>query len=390
MQRLIILYLVCLVILCLYIYSAREEARLQQQMVVRRGYYERILREEKSKEIESIRRRQFVHHLAASASLHGWTHAIRVAKTYHTGCYPDFKPNPYMASSIYRAIILKCDDSQLTSEAQGLLHQCTHMTLFEDDVAGSPLPLEPGNTVIARIQAMIKVPPIVSRKKPPPAPVPRTDIDRLIDAQNSHDHGVTASMKTTLDALRAEGGTAIQNAKEELETLMFSENFDMTDEAKAKALAVLDSLQDDHVHSTFGVTERNALGLVWSKLGPDGAEILCKQLASGFERGSPVCSTGKIARIVSALDGVATDTRPITPMWVVREELGSLAAKVRTDALNATSELWRAAYERGDAADLEDAMRADFTQQALQTYCEDLGMEPAIIQPLVDDLATGF
>lgn len=384
MRRLIILCLLCLAILFLYIASVREEKRIMVMRRTQRRYYERLLREEKHKEIESARRRQeFIRHLTSSASMHGWTHALRVAKTYQTGCYPDFKPNPHMASSIYRAIILKCDDSQLTSEARGLLYQCTHTPLDEDDVAGSPLPLEPGSTVIARIQRMITVPPVVS------APVPRTDIERLrVDAQNSHDHGVTASMKATLETLRK--GTANQHAKEELETLLFSENFDMTDETKAKALAVLDSLRDDHVHSTFGVTERDALGLVWSKLGPQNAEILCTQLASGFERGSPVCSTGKIARIVSALDGVATDTRVITPMWAVREELKSLAAKVRADTLDATTDLHKAAYDRGDAADLEDSMRADFTRQALHTYCEDLGMEPAIIQPLVDDLATGF
>ena len=386
-MRTVLLALVCLSIVCLLAYSMhveRNEERLRMQRLAHRQAYVHLLKESDDK--KTARQREFVNALRISAATPGWSRALDVAKTYHRGCFPDFVPNTAMASSIYSAIISKCEDTVLVSEARGAQHQC----ILDEDVAGIPLPLDPGNAVLARIRAMIAVPPVVVRiRTTPPRPV-RTEIEKLTDTQNVHDHGVTASMKSTLDALRAEGCEVDEDAKEKIESLLFSETLDMSDEDKAKALAVLESLKDTKVHSTLGVTESEALRLVWAKLGASSTETLCKQLASGFERGTPVCSTGKIARIVSALDGMTTDTRSITPMWAVREELGSLAAKIRAETLDAVSEMHRSAYERGDSMEVEDTMRATFKKHALETYCETLGMQPSVILPIVDALAAGF
>ena len=391
MMRTVILCLLCIALVALWVYSAREDARIKKEGILRRRYYLQLLKKEDDISKANQRRTQFVESLAASASTHGWTHSMYVAQTYHRGCYPDFEPNISMASSIYRAIMLKCEDPSIVSEAQGLLHQCTHSALLDADVSGDPLPTEPGLGVLTRLHAMTKVPPTVYRtKRREPPSIPRAP--RVSDPQNSHDHGVTKSLKTILEDLRRDV-ECNSGAREEIEAVLFSENLDMTDEEKAKALAVLDSLNQDATHSTLGVTEKDALGLVWSKVAslesPEASETLCKQLASGFERGSPVCSTGKIARIVSALDGVTPDTR-ITPMWAVREELGSLAAKIRTETLHGVSDMQKAAYDRGDGADVEEKMRADFTQQALKIYCEDLGLEKGVVHPIVKSLAAGF
>ena len=390
-MRLIILCLVCCAILCIGFYHAQDEDRIQKQREDHRRYYLELLKTQKTREKNGERRAEFLNQLAISAETSGWDHALHVGKVYHRGCYPDFRPNARMASSIYRALVTKCEDTAVVSEAQGLLHQCTLLSV--DDMAGEALPLEPGENVLGRLHAIIKVPPpIVRMRKPVPPPVQRqrTEIERIIDTQNSHDHGVTSSMKSILNSLRAQGVSVNTSAREEIEDVLFSEKIDMTDEDKAKALAVLDSLNKAHIHSALGVTECDALGLVWSKVS-DSPEILCKQLASGFERGTPVCSTGKIARIVSALDGVTPDAR-ITPIWAVKEELGSLAAKIRSDTLESVSEMHRGAYERGDSMELEEKMRAAFTDQALATYCGDggLGMEKAVIDPIVQSIAAGF
>lgn len=383
-MRAIIILCVCVAAIALFIYSAREEEKVRI-LQRRRTYYLGLLRAKEHKKHEE--RSDFLRTLETTAGTPGWQNALDVAKIYHRGCYPNFKPNAAMASSLFHALLSKCDDPSVVAETQGLLHQ----HIVGEDIAGNPLPLEPGHTVLARINSMIYVPPVVNRVRS--VTLPTVQKVRM-DPQNSHDHGVTSSIKTILCGLQ-DGGDAgnAPNVKEEVEKYLLSESLDMTDESKAKALTVLESLQDTHVHSALGMTEIEALGLVWSKLrsldSPDALETMCKQLESGFERGVPVCSTGKIARIVSALDGVTEQNR-ITPMWVVRDEMGSLASKIRSETLAAVSALRRAAYDRGDAVDVEERMTTEFTRQALKTYVDDLGMEQKIVQPIIDDLVTGF
>jgi hypothetical protein len=178
---------------------------------------------------------------------------------------------------------------------------------------------------------------------------------------------------------------------------LFDEGIEMDDETKAKALTVLHGLRNDHAHSGFGVTELEALDRVWAKIGSlhddriqhNAIETLGKQLASAHERGTTVCSTGKIARVLGSLDGIANETT-LKPIWAVRDELNTLAAKVRSSLLEAASPAQKAAYGRGDAPDLEGAMRDEFTQKAFATYCDSLGMSKKIITSLSDPIADAF
>jgi hypothetical protein len=57
-------------------------------------------------------------------------------------------------------------------------------------------------------------------------------------------------------------------------------------------------------------------------------ETLVKQMASGVEDGTLVCSTGKISRLIGTLDGIGRDGHiEARPMWTVRDEIARLAAK---------------------------------------------------------------
>ena len=60
-------------------------------------------------------------------------------------------------------------------------------------------------------------------------------------------------------------------------------------------------------------------------------ETLAMHLASGIEHGVPVCSTGKITRIMSTFDGVEdiAGVEKVKPLWALRDELAGLAAKSR-------------------------------------------------------------
>jgi len=131
----------------------------------------------------------------------------------------------------------------------------------------------------------------------------------------------------------------------------------------------------------YDTTEVNALRGVWNTIKTSEhrenlVETLAKQLASGVENGGTVCSSGKIARIVSTLDGTSNIITS-RPMWVVREEIASLAAKIREE------------YASREDEDEDVAVR-HFEQRVKDEYVEKLGMNPALIEQIVQEYAAGF
>jgi hypothetical protein len=146
---------------------------------------------------------------------------------------------------------------------------------------------------------------------------------------------------------------------------------------KEDAFRVLESLNDAE-HSGLEISERAALNAVWAKISSlpggdkrdakrDAKDILVQQLASGVEQGAIVCSTGKIARIMGTMDGLSEGAQ-LKPMWAVREEIGSLAAKIRNAG--------------GDDV--------QFREKALETYVQNLEMDRRVVENIVDEYALGF
>lgn len=336
-----------------------------------------------------------------SSPTQSWTAWMDAAALYATGSFPDYAPNPQLAAALYHAIAVTCETPAIANHARALV---TDMPVRDpDDIEGAPLPTPPGEHLLKHITHLART----RSTLPPPAQntrsvmpitetvaVPPTIPTIRNDPQNAHDHGVVASLKSTLETLPR--GDDAARTRDAVERALFEDGIEMNDETKAKALAVLHSLRDDHRHSGFGVTELEALDRVWTKIGslgndikPNAIETLGKQLASAHERGTMVCSTGKIARVVGTLDGIAHDTS-LKPIWAVRDELGTLAAQVRSTALENASPDQRAAYARGDAPDLENTMRDEFTQKAFASYCDSLGMSKKIVTSLVEPFADAF
>ena len=152
-------------------------------------------------------------------------------------------------------------------------------------------------------------------------------------------------------------------------------------------------------HEAFGCSEQDALKATWTKIQAETdddvrnnlVETLGKQLASGVEHGHVVCSTGKIARIIGTFDGSGLPGMETTrPLWAVKEEIATLAAKVRDDHVEKLPDHQKTAYEQGDAPRVEDAMRADFRAQAMKLYCDELKMSEKIIEPVIDTYEEAF
>lgn len=354
---------------------------------------------------QQLRRRQHVERTLARESIlqeldslsskHHGTDMLAVAEMYHRGVYSHFAPNPKLASALYMGIVAKCD-GLVAVRARGLWHECCTRSLTSGDISGSAFPLGPGRRVLARLATMVTVDTAMNtamntaRKT-----VAKTAV--ASDPQNSHDHAVGASTKKRLEALLQEYDGPSHHAKERISDALASQHIDMSEEDKAKALAVLDTLNGDSTHSVFGVSELDALCMVFDHIDHieddhvkmNALETLCKQLASAYERGAVVCSTGKITRILSALDGIDTESTA-KPLWVIQEELASLAAKVRADTLATLPESRQMLYERGDSPEVEEMMRKLFAEKARHVYVEGLGMDPKVLEPMLDVYLDAF
>ncbi|GAX83336.1 hypothetical protein CEUSTIGMA_g10762.t1, partial [Chlamydomonas eustigma] len=158
------------------------------------------------------------------------------------------------------------------------------------------------------------------------------------DAQNVHDHGVVQTTAKNLDLIPSDPRRSSNDAiAQVMDSVLKS---DMSVCERENAIRVLDSLSTN-VHTKFGRSEAKTLADVWDvirrsdteQLRKNLEENLVKQLATGVEDGSVVCSTGKIARITSSLEGSGLGLTTMRPLWAIRDELGTLAAKTRDQAL---------------------------------------------------------
>ena len=312
-----------------------------------------------------------------------WTALLELGDVYRKGAYPTHRPDPDVALRVYKAAC-GSPDPAVAGAAQTRFLECRADGLAAEDVAGAALPPDFAEVCVSRASQMMTY---TSTRGRPTAPDPATreiagiqptvifSVPPVVvtsDAQNVHDHSVTQGLKKALREMPARG-----DALEDVTMHVLESGASAGD--KAHALEVLDTLNAEK-HSTLGDSERAALDKVWARIQDlptpdarrDAADILTSQLASGVERGSVVCSTGKIARIMSALDGLTPEGPVVRPMWAVREELGTLAARVR------------------DRVDDPEAARAEFQRAATQTYVDDLGLSEELIGGIVSEYASGF
>ena len=312
-----------------------------------------------------------------------WTALLEIGDVYRKGAYPTHRPDTDVALRVYRAAC-GSPDAAVAGAAQTRFLECRADILAAEDVAGASLPGAVAEACIAHAAGEMGLgtpahrPLAVSVQMPsaprvplPPAPAAEPVIVTS-DAQNVHDHSVTQGLKRALREMSARG-----DALEDVTMHVLDSG--ATPEDKTHALEVLDTLSAEG-HSTLGESERAALNKVWARIQDlptpdarrDAADILTSQLASGVERGSVVCSTGKIARIMSTLDGLTPEAPVVKPMWAVREELGTMAARIR------------------DRVDDPEAAHAEFARAATQTYVDDLGLSEDLVGAIVTEYASGF
>lgn len=370
-------------------YLDSQDARRRAQKLARRRleYRRRLAINTRKRRAKSrldhasaiLRRLEGLH--AGFTAQTSWPKLLELGDFYRKGAYPWFRPNRLMASKIYH-VACASPDPDISGAAQLRYIECRVDDISKEDVHGAKIPTMYGLGCIARATDAIRdskgerfgtpyrfFPENVS-VDPEPEPEPEPPRIVVSDGQNVHDHAMTAALRRSLRS----SDTSRDAYDRVMECVLDSAD----GSTKEDAFRVLESL-DTATHTGLYASEREALNGMWARIDslPDETDrqnaraMLVSQLASGVENGAIVCSTGKIARIMGTLDGMSDAPEApeaLKPTWVVRDEIGTLAAKVRNDG--------------GDAH--------EFRRRAVQTYVDELGMHSKIVGTLVDEFAVGF
>lgn len=350
---------------------------------------------------------------------------ITMGDAYRAGAYPRYLPDERSAEDCYRAAAECCPSGEVAGLAQARLVDLRMHPLDDLDRAGTRhLPPEHATRACDAIRRRARSLPTWAWTRPrfPKLPIPdrREDattvddvedaedqhwtrtIDRILwetrgragqttttmttpaaprrqrweDAQNVHDHGVVRSVRDRLRRYRREDKD-IDHEKAWRQVRARSA-------ASKEACDVLDSLSSLE-NGSVGASERGALAIVWDAIQRqtdatkrnDLEDALVLQLASGVEHGHVVCSSGKIARVAAALDGIEVDVpeNNIVPMWAVREEIYSMAAKVRDEHEEASvDDMKRVLRERVERAYVSGGPR----------------LSPSVLEPIIATCEEAF
>ena len=368
---------------------------------------------------------------------HEWTLLLRIGDMYARGCFPRYAPDDSSALKIY-TVASKCYDPDVACLALSKCVDLRKNPVSRVDRRGESLPRVKAEKLVRcvehhlrrvplsqylRRRTTLKRPEKVCRtlvSKGPETPrvnpqVPNVNAqDRVIghtDPQNVHDHGVAASVRENVKAVIKELEDREEDTsydrQELIESVMIGLRDSGLDEPTLNdAFRVIVSLVPDNIESV-GCSQMDVLNATFrkiervedSKVRMNLVESLGKNLASGVEKGNVVCSTGKIGRIITTLEGVdhqhmgeqGPRIQKSIPLDVIRTEISSLASKVRTDVLAESSKKDISGYNASPGSHhLSEKMDRVFRDRVKKIYIEELKLSDKVLSPIVETYSSVF
>jgi hypothetical protein len=388
-----------------------------------------------------------------------WAELVLIGDMYAKGSFPVYSPDENTALRIY-SIVSKCPDALISSSAMSKYIDTRMNPLSLEDRMGIPFPKDISLSLIKSAEDRIKrVPlsefmgsssriiksntenrrlinrthqertirhtnpvvlgtPILGPNHPialeldqiVPRDIP-VNIDQVprqqfqLDVQNVHDHAVNASVTNNIRSLIAENGnTATYDRVELIEEVMGKvKEARLSKQNEKKAYRVLVTLVPDMI-SSIGCSQIDVLYAVFNKIKSiddknvrkNLFESLAKNLSSGVERGHVVCSSGRIGRLITTLDGIdqvhlgSTAIQKAVSMDTVRNEIGILASKIREDVIRESSNEERDNYELSDTSRLTTVMKDRFNREVKKTYIDGLKLQSEIIAPISELYGSAF
>ena len=303
---------------------------------------------------------------------------LELAAVYKFGEFGIAQPNDDAAVACARCVLFTSTDPVVKSKARAFMFvECVNDN--DIDRSAPQLPFDFARAAIRRAQTITQPGGVLGRARVAARdPQPQRVVVES-DPQNSHDSGVVASTRDTLRGLE-EGD--VESVRENV--TKFIATCDVDDEEKVKAIVALESIRDEIDSPYIGVSELDALARVWHAV-PDKT-IIIQQLASAIEHGVPVCHSGKMARLAGCMDVV--DPGQHIPVWAVRQEVFSLASKVRDEVLERVSSEDAQLYQTGHHPAVVQSMTDELRRRV--GGIEVGTLDQSIVRSIVDDATAAF
>ena len=325
---------------------------------------------------------------------------IDIVKIYTFGIHPDVKPDTYTASKIINLIN---SDYRFSNSAKLIASEMQKELKYESSNVISILPIDITQKILDLIplsgfETHVKVVTTMHHSAQPAVAtayqqdlfdienidvemqrriLAQIEADRIVNpsyTQNVHSTSLQNAAKQVIDTYAnveqslAKSEHAIVN---EIRSLL--SNGDNKEEVE-NAIATYESLESDKKHSRYDKTEKEVFDIVYNMVAKetDWKVILFKSLASCVEQGSIVCSTGKIVRIIGSLEGLGLNEQhnlpTLQPEYIIDNEIGQLAIKIKDDILSGCSKEDVAKYENGENIILEEKMKNLFKNKLFEIY----------------------
>ena len=180
------------------------------------------------------------------------------------------------------------------------------------------------------------------------------------DNQNTHDSGVTGSIKATLEKLREV--TPLKHDTNEaanaVRLWIVSKEGKLDKKQQTSAMRVLDKISmNSDVLQSVDMREAEILALIYNRINaPENEgtrstmiENLCEELADSEDpQGYLYCTQGRISRMLNALNSLDTFVT-IKPLWALRQEMLNDASVIKDKMMNSLPEKTRLKLEKNDA-----------------------------------------
>lgn len=419
------------VMLCLHV-SDSGNSSSKKKFVVQRGVYEEQKDSTKTR-LGSNRNHKHRHEQCCEISklealvnffeeTSDWSALLEVGDMYSRGCYPFYGTDPGTALEIYQ-VASRCPDRVVAARALSSFVNTRTNPVSRRDSVGQPFPSEIATRLLGVAEHQVKTTPfhefntrlrVKSLNPRPPRPepenvavavaVPQVPViaaaPLVLDKQNVHDHAISQTTKKNAKHLVAAEGDGVFDRVELIDSVMTELNAtkQLSGTDLSDAFRVLVSLVPDKIES-MGCSQLDVLNATFGKIGgvedkglrANLIDTLGKNLASGIESDHVVCSTGKIARIVSTLEGTDLVKNKCVPIEVIRREIGTLASKVRDDVLLEATDENRLTYHSCTTVHaLSATMKQRFEAQVNATYVDGLGLSPRVLESWMNLYSSEF
>lgn len=341
---------------------------------------------------------------------------LTIGQMYARGSFPRYSPDETSALNIYK-VASTCPDPEVAGMAMAKIIETRFNPIPDEDKRGPSFPLETAKRIVSCAENHIKSLPLsMFMKKSSHIDYNKarknttiTHVEPVIEepviiepevrhihvpdnqTQNVHDHAVAASLRANVKTLKEEFPDMTYDRSEVIETTMDKlRNSGVPESSMGNIFRVLVSLVPDEI-SSIKCSQMDTLFLLTQKLDSikdetlrtNAYETLGKNLKTGIERGHVVCSTGKISRIISTLEGLDIGMQKSVHMDIVKKEIATLASKIRNDILEESSDGNRKSYDSSDSGNLATKMSDRLSEEVQNTYVKELGMSKKILEPII-------